>query len=498
MPRSFRHVPGRTDHVVVIGAGLGGLSATLRLLGAGRKVTVLEQRDVPGGRAGVLHQDGYQFDTGPTVLTMPELIDDALHCVGEQLTDRIELQPVTPAYRANFADGSRIDVHTDPDRMAAEITEQASTADAAGYLKMVAFLRKLYRLEMSSFIDRNLDSPLQLIGPAGVQLLAMGGLRRLAPKIGTYLQDERLRRIFSFQSMYAGLAPQDALAIYAVISYMDTVAGVYFPKGGMHAIPCAMADAATAHGADIRYGTRVERIEVADGRARAVHTSDGERIAADVVIVNADLPTAYERLLPEQYRPRRLRRLTYSPSCFLLHAGSRASYPELVHHNIFFGHAWRQTFDEIIRDGQVMSDPSFLVSQPTSSDPQLGSDGGNTYYVLFPTPNTKAGIDWNRTGPAYRDQILQTLEDRGLTGFGDAIETEAIVTPTDWEAQGLAAGAPFAAAHTFGQSGPFRLPTLDRRVENLVFCGSNTQPGVGVPMVLISGKLAAARITGRS
>ena len=243
MPRTLRHVPGRTEHVVVIGAGLGGLSATLRLLGAGRQVTVLEQRDVPGGRAGVLHQDGYQFDTGPTVLTMPELIDDALQCVGEQLTDRIELQPVTPAYRANFADGSRIDVHTDPERMAAEITEQASAADAAGYLKMVTFLRKLYRVEMSSFIDRNLDSPLQLVGPAGVQLLAMGGLRRLAPKIGKYLQDERLQRIFSFQSMYAGLAPHDALAIYAVISYMDTVAGVYFPKGGMHAIPKAMADA---------------------------------------------------------------------------------------------------------------------------------------------------------------------------------------------------------------------------------------------------------------
>jgi phytoene desaturase len=498
LSKGIRHVPGPTDHVVIIGAGLGGLSAALRLVGAGRSVTVIEQNAGPGGRAGVLRQDGYQFDTGPTVLTMPELIEDALACVGERLADRVQLLPVQPAYRANFADGSTIDVHTDPDRMAAEITDQVGASEAAGYRDLVTFLHTLYQVEMSSFIDRNLDSPLQLIGSAGIRLLALGGLRRLAPKIGQYVQDDRLRRIFSFQAMYAGLAPQDALAIYAVISYMDTVAGVYFPKGGMHSIPQALADAAAAHGARFRYRTRAESIEVSNGRARAVHTTDGDRIAADVVIVNADLPTAYEQLLPVRYRPRRLNRLTYSPSCFLLHAGSRASYPDLAHHNIFFGRAWSETFSEIIDQGKLMSDPSFLLSTPTLSDPNLAPPGRHTYYVLFPTPNTRADIDWTQIGPRYREEILNTLHERGFTDFDTRIEAETTVTPADWQAQGLAAGAPFAAAHTFGQSGPFRFPTLDRQIENLVFCGSNTQPGVGVPMVLLSGKLAAARITGHT
>jgi phytoene desaturase len=493
---SVRLVPGRTDHVVVIGAGLGGLSATLRLLGAGRTVTVLEQAATPGGRAGILRQNGYQLDTGPTVLTMPALIDDALACVGEQLSDRVRLTPVSPAYRANFADGSVIDVHTDPDQMAEEIARVATPADAAGYRELVTFLRRLYQLEMGSFIDRNLDSPLQLAGGAGLRLLALGGLRRLAPKIGQYLQDDRLRRIFSFQAMYAGLAPQDALAIYAVISYMDTVAGVYFPRGGMHAIPQAMADAAAKHGATLRYQTRADRIEVVNGRAVAVHTRDGERIAADAVVVNGDLPTAYQELLPEQYRPRRLSRLRYSPSCFLLHAGSPATYPGLAHHNIFFGQAWRQTFREIIDRGELMSDPSFLVSNPSQTDPALAPPGGQTYYVLFPTPNARAPLDWSAAGPRYRDEVLATLHRRGLTDFGAHLEAEATVTPADWQAQGLAAGAPFAAAHTFGQSGPFRFPTLDRGIENLVWCGSNAQPGVGIPMVVLSGKLAAARITG--
>jgi phytoene desaturase len=493
---TIRLVSGRTDHVVVVGAGLGGLSAALRLVGAGRQVTVLEQAAEPGGRAGLLNVAGYRFDTGPTVLTMPEFIDDALACVGERLADRLELLPLDPAYRAMFADGSRIDVHADTDRMAEQIGQVASARDAAGYRELVRFLRRLYELEQASFIDRNLDSALQLLGPAGVRLLALGGLRRLAPKIGQYLTDERLRRIFSFQAMYAGLAPQDALAIYAVISYMDTVAGVYFPRGGMHAVPLALAAAAAEHGVRFRYRTKVERIEVVSGRARAVHTTDGERIPADAVVVNADLPMAYQQLLPAEYRPRRLRRLRYSPSCVLIHAGSSSSYPELAHHSIFFGTAWRRTFHELIDQGRLMSDPSFFISNPSQTDPSLAPDGRHGYYLLFPAPNAQAGIDWSLIGPRYREEIMRVLDARGLSGFADGVEVEVLVTPQDWAEQGLAAGTPFAAAHTFGQSGPFRPPTLDRRVSNLVFCGSNTQPGVGVPMVLLSGKLAAARITG--
>lgn len=491
-----RAVPGRTDDIVIIGAGLGGLAAALRLTGAGRRVTVLERAAEPGGRAGVLRSHGYSFDTGPTVLTMPELIDEALSWVGERLTDRLELLPLLPAYRANFADGSSIDVHTDPDRMEQEIARVASAADAAGYRRLVDFLHRLYQLEQRNFIDRNLDSPAQLLGSAGLRLLAMGGLRRLAPKIGQYLADERLRRIFSFQAMYAGLAPQDALAIYAVIAYMDTVAGVYFPRGGMHALPRALADAAAEHGAEFRYGTRASRIEVSGGRARAVHTSDGERIPADVVVVNADLPTAYRELLEPQHAPRRLDRLRYSPSCLLLHAGSSREYPELAHHTIFFGQAWRSTFTEIIDRGRLMSDPSFLVSNPSRTDPSLAPAGRHSYYVLFPTPNAQAALDWPRITAAYREEIHGCLHARGLTDFADHLEVEVTVTPDDWQAQGLAAGAPFAAAHTLRQSGPFRFPTLDRSIENLVFCGSNSQPGVGVPMVLLSGKLAAERILG--
>ena len=202
---------------------------------------MLERADVPGGRAGLLELGGYRFDTGPTVLTMPSLIEDALACVGESMASWLTLDPVSPLYRAFFPDGTALDVHADIDAMADEVALVCGSAAADGYRRYVEFVSRMYRYEMRDFIDRNIDSPLGLLTPSLARIVAAGGFRRLAPKVRSYLPDPRLQRVFSFQSMYAGLAPQEALALYAVIAYMDSVAGVYFPRGGMHAVPVALA-----------------------------------------------------------------------------------------------------------------------------------------------------------------------------------------------------------------------------------------------------------------
>jgi phytoene desaturase len=489
-----RTVTGRTDQVVVVGAGLGGLACALHLAGSGRQVTVVEREPVPGGRAGRLSLDGYEFDTGPTVLTMPDLIAEALGAVGEELTDWLDLTPLDPAYRAYYPDGSTLDVITDTVRMAGEISRVCGPREADGYLRFVDFARNLWQLERADFIDRNLDAPTDLLTGNLLKLLTSGAFRRLQPKIDQYFKDPRTRRIFSFQAMYAGLAPHDALAIYAVISYLDSVAGVYFPRGGMHAVPRALAGAAEKHGVQFRYGTTVARVETSGDRATGVVTTDGDRIPADVVVLNPDLPVAYRDLLP----PARQRKLVYSPSCVVLHVGSRQGYQRIAHHNIHFGVPWKGTFDEVIKRGELMSDPSLLVTNPSRTDPSAAPDDRHTYYVLAPVPNLeRAALDWRGDlARDYADRLMRTLEQRGYRGFADGVEVCRVVTPADWLDAGMAAGTPFAAAHTFTQTGPFRPTNLHRTLSNVVFVGSGTQPGVGVPMVLISGKLAATRVTG--
>ncbi|WP_433536485.1 phytoene desaturase family protein [Micromonospora sp. CA-249363] len=490
----MRTVTGRTDRVVVVGAGLGGLACALHLAGSGRQVTVLERESVPGGRAGRLAVDGYEFDTGPTVLTMPDLIAEALGAVGEELRDWLDLTPLDPAYRAYYPDGSTLDVRTDTTRMAAEISRVCGPREADGYLRFVDYARELWRLERADFIERNLDAPTDLLTGNLLKLLTGGAFRRLQTKINQFFRDPRTQRIFSFQAMYAGLAPHDALAIYAVIAYLDSVAGVYFPRGGIHAVSRAMAGAAEKHGVQIRYDTTVTRVETANGRATGVLTADGELVPADVVVLNPDLPVAYRDLLPDAPA----RRLTYSPSCVVLHVGSRQGYAKIAHHNIHFGRAWKGTFDEVIRRGELMTDPSLLVTNPSRTDPSVAPPDRHTYYVLAPVPNLdRAPFEWRGDlTQRYGDQLIATLEERGYVGFGAGVEVLRAITPAEWAEQGMAAGTPFAAAHTLFQTGPFRPSNLHRHLSNVVFVGSGTQPGVGVPMVLISGKLAAGRITG--
>ena len=255
------------NNVVVIGAGLAGLSAACYFTGRGYAVTVVEREEIPGGRAGVLVKDGFTFDTGPTVLTMPDLIADALRAVGADL-DSLPMRRLDPAYRACFADGSTIMVRSGRDAMREEIDRTCGSVDAAAFDGFVDWLQRLYAVEMPHFIDANYDSPLGLLrSPRAVaQLLRLNAFGRLGAAVRRRFRDPRLHRLFSFQAMYAGLAPDDALALYAVITYMDSINGVYFPEGGMHALPVTLAQAAEKAGATFRYGDAVTSVAALPGR----------------------------------------------------------------------------------------------------------------------------------------------------------------------------------------------------------------------------------------
>ncbi|MGZ8803634.1 MAG: phytoene desaturase family protein [Mycobacterium sp.] len=491
----MRTVTGCTDRIVIVGAGLAGLSAALHLAGRGRHVTVVERGTHPGGRVGRADISGYRLDTGPTVLTMPDIIDDTFAAVGESTAARLDLMPVLPAYRASFSDGSSLDVHSDPAAMTAEIERFAGPKEAQGYARLRQWLTRLYQLEFDGFIAANFDSPLSLLTPQLAQLAAIGGFRRWEPMVRRFISDERLLRVFTFQALYVGVPPKKALAAYAVIAYMDTVCGVYFPRGGMRALPDALAAAAADAGVEFHYDATVSELERSSTRVTAVRTDTGERFAADAVVLTTELPDTY-RLVGRE--PRRLLPLRPAPSAVVAHIGCRAAEPtdDASHHTILFGDAWQQTFHEIIDQGRAMADPSLLVTRPTASDRSLAPNGRDLLYVLAPAPNTAVGLqDWDAIRDVYARQMLDTVTAR-LPDLGGDPEILNVVTPRDWARQGMAAGTPFALAHTFGQTGPFRPGNTVRGIDNAVLAGSSTVPGVGIPTAIVSGRLAADRITG--
>lgn len=518
----MRSVAGPTDRVVVVGAGLSGLAAALYLTGAGRQVTLLERADHPGGRVGRYRGPDYEIDSGATVLTLPELITDALAAVGrdpESVTPPLRIHRLAPSYHARYADGSTLRVFADPEEMAAEVTAVCGAAEADRYRRLREWLARIYAAEFTEFMDTNFDSPLDMVRLPGKRaalaaLVRLGGFGRLGSRVGRMLRDPRLARLFTFQALYAGMPPAEALAVYGAIPHMDTSLGVYFPEGGMRAIASAMADAFTSAGGTLMLGTAVTGINYEDSagtggamsgtgrRARAVRTADGQTIDCDAVVVTADIGSIERFGLP------RRRGLRAAPSAVVAHGTIPAriaeTWPIQAHHTIDFGHAWNRTFAEITARrgrGRLMSDPSLLLTRPARTDPGLYIDRADgrhePFSLLAPCPNLDAApLNWDRLGPAYLRELLELLERRGYHGIAAHFTVDHLDTPYTWREQGMLAGTPFSAAHVFRQTGPFRPRNFPHASDNVVIAGCGTTPGVGVPTTLLSGKLAANRVLG--
>ena len=481
--------------VVVVGAGLGGLAAACHLAGRGHEVVVLEREATPGGVAAVVAEQGYRLDTGPAVLTMASLLEATFAAAGTTLRQHLTVHRLDPMYRATFADGTELAVRAGVDAMADEIDRFAGGREAAGFRRFVGWLRELYEAEFGPFIARSFDSPFELLRQprALTRLARLGALGRLAPRVASYFTDERLQRVFSFQALYAGLSPFEALAVFSVITYMDTVEGVLFPTGGMHEIAVALARAAQGAGATFQYSAPVSRIDRGpDGVVTGVRVAGGEHLEADAVVCNADVAATYRTLLGIA-APRVVTRGRYSPSCALWIAGVRGTLPAgAAHHNLHFGRTWRDAFSALLDDGQRMPDPSILVTCATVTDPGLAPDHGTTLYALEPVPNLAGSVDWSVEGPRAQADLRDRL---GRLGYPvDDVVVDRFIDPPAWAAQGLERGTPFSLAHQFFQSGPFRTRNVDDRIPGLVLVGMGTVPGVGIPMVLVSGRLAADRV----
>jgi phytoene desaturase len=478
--------------VVVIGAGLGGLATAIRLAAAGREVTVVEARDVPGGCCGTATVGPYRFDTGPSVLTMPGVLADTFGTAGETLEDVLPLRRLDPFYRLTYDDGSHLDVVAGAEAMIEQVRALCGNAEADRYRRFRCRLAAMFEAEWRSFIDSDMTRLRALVRPyALARLAALGGFRRLDGLVRAYLTDERLIRAHTFQALYVGMSPRRALGLYAVVAHMDTVGGVYFPaEGGMHAIPRAMAAVAEKAGASIRYGTRATKIETDSAGVVAVRLDTGERLAAGHVVVACDLFRAQAGLLPEAAGDWRRRRPRFSPSCLVAHLGLDHRAPGGAHHTLHFGREWASVF-AALDAGRPQPDPHLLVTSP-SSDATAAPSGHATLSVLEPTANLRGGGDWERLTPRLLNRLFRRLS---VLGYGDLSGAPRLVLdPPEWRRRGHSAGTPFALDHRFTQTAWFRPSGVARRIPGLHFAGMYTAPGVGVPPVLISGRLAAERI----
>jgi phytoene desaturase len=480
--------------VAVVGAGLGGLSAAAHLVAAGHRVNIFERSPAPGGRAATDVEAGFRLPLGPTVLTMPSIVAEAFGALGADLEREVAIAPLDPTYRAVFADGSELRVRRDREAMVEEVREFAGPREAANFEAFADWLTRLYEIEMPHFIDTQWDGVGDLRDKWRplYRLLRTAGVRRLDQAVASFLEEPRLQRVFSFQSMYAGISPQEAMSLYSVITYMDSVAGVYEVRGGLSTIAVTLANLLRRKGVEFEYDSPVSRIMRGDGGAvSGVEVGGDRRVDFDAVVCNADLPVAYRTLLDVR-PPRAVRKGRFAPACALWSAGVRGiPAAGTEHHNIHFGWEWDDAFAALDR-GVRMPDPSTFVTVASITDPTVAPEGHSTIYALEPVPNLAGKVDWT----SEADRHVATMRER-LAGFGypvDAVVVERFLDPLAWRALGLELGTPFSLAHSFSQTGPLRPRNVDDRIPGLAFVGGATTPGVGVPMVMLSGRLAAQRI----
>lgn len=512
--RNLASPPSRpARHVTVIGAGLSGLAAALHLRGTGVEVTVVEAGESPGGlvRTETLqHPDipgvSLRFDTGATVLTMTDLVVEPLAAVGvteEQARARLNTVTVDPTYVARYADGSTLSIPHGAQRIPDAVAPVVGRTEAEGTAALLRWLEGVYDAEFDSFIDRNfhhlrsvLDRPTRR---DLISLIRSGAVRTLSSAVGSFVDDDRLQRIFTFQALYAGMPPQRASGVYGVIAHMDIGLGVSHPIGGMGQIGAVLAQALVDAGGEIRFRTRATGITRDGDHVRSVSTDTGETIDTDSVIASVPPDSVAALLGTALPRGRRWRKVRHSPSAVVVHGflprTVTADWPG-HHHTIDFGGAWAQTFVELTKaPGRLMRDPSFLITRPAFSDPEhFATDEFEAVSVLAPCPNLEvADLPWSHLAGPYVAECLQTLDRRGYTGIADSLVVAKVDHPGTWAQAGLPAGTPFGAAHSLAQTGPLRTPNGWPSIADLFLSGAATIPGVGIPPVLVSGRLAAQR-----
>jgi phytoene desaturase len=479
-------------HAVVIGSGFGGLAAAVRLGARGYRVTVLEKLDQPGGRARVHAIDGYTFDAGPTVITAPFLFEELWALCGKRLADDVTLVPVAPFYRIRFDDGSTFDYSGDPTAMRAQVA-QLSPDDVAGYERFLDASKSLFRVGFEELAHVPFDrwTSMAKVLP---DLVKLQGWRTVHGLAARHVRDERLRMVLTFQSLLVGGNPFATTSVYCLIAYLERQWGVHFAMGGTGRLVQGLVKLIAAQGGQVLCDHGVEEILVEDGVACGVRLASGERVAADVVVSNADSAWTYRHLLPSVKRRRwtdaRLDRAKYSMSLFVWYFGTRRRYPDVAHHTIALGPRYRGLLTDIFDRHRLADDCSLYLHRPTATDPSMAPPGCDAFYVLSPVPHLGSGTDWRTQAEPYRRAIERRLSETLLPGLQSEIATSLLLTPQDFQdTLSSLRGAAFGLAPRLTQSAWFRPHNRSEEVRNLYLVGAGTHPGAGLPGVLSSARI---------
>jgi len=490
----------KSPSIIIIGAGIGGITAAAHLARRGLHVTVVEKNTHPGGRCDSFTRAGHRFDTGPTLFVMPLLYEAeyaALGVSGEAMHEMLGLQRVDPTYHLIFDDGSGLELTSDMKVMRDQL-ESIEQGSFNGFLRYMQEGQHHYNVSMERLVNRGFRTASEFFSLGNLPLLyQIKPLKKHYSNMRAYFKQPRLKTAFTFQDVYMGLSPFEASATFSMMPYTEIAHGVWYPRGGMYAVVDALMSIARKAGAEFLFSTTVERIEVGHSQARAVVLEDGRRLEADSILANADLPYVYKELLPDDGRAQQLTRKQFSCSVISFFWGVDKRYEKLSPHMLFLADDYRENFKSIMDDLTIPENPSLYVHAPARLDPSMAPRNEDTLTAIVPVGHMSDNGE--QDGSALRDQARQSVFRRlatlGITDLEEHIKFEVCYTPQSWQKHyNLMKGSTHGLSHNLFQLGYFRPHNRHPVYHNLYFVGASTHPGTGMPTAMVSARLAARRI----